>query len=307
MVRWLVIGIGDITSKRVIPAIQAEPRSLLYGVVTRDPRKAQAYPGAEAFTSLSDALKDCSIDAVYVASPVAMHAPETIAALNAGRHVLCEKPVGMNHAQAKTMVAAAEANGKLLGIAFYRRLYPKLIRAKQLIEAGAIGKPVVAEAWVHTWLEAEDHGWRRDPELAGGGPLFDTASHRIDAFNFLFGKPRAARALTSNVVHEMGVEDSATVLIDYESGPRAIIDVRWNSRIVRDEFRIIGTEGELNLTPLNSPELRYGNIVETLPTHANVHYPLIENFVHAVLDGTPLACPGADAIVTDQVTESSKA
>ena len=62
----------------------------------------------------------------------------------------------------------------------------------------------------------------------------------------------------------LGVEDSATVLIDYESGPRGIVDVRWNSRIVRDEFRVIGTEGEMNLTPLNGPELRYGDRVELL-------------------------------------------
>jgi predicted dehydrogenase len=165
----------------------------------------------------------------------------------------------------------------------------------------------VAEATCHSWLESDDRDWKRDPKLAGGGPLFDTASHRIDAFNFLFGKPKRAKGLTSNAVHDLAVEDSATVLIDYESGPRAIVDVSWNSHIARDEFRIIGTEGELNLTPLNGPELRYGGKVETLPAHANVHFPLVENFVNAVLDGALLACPGAQAIVTDWVTESSRA
>ena len=70
IVRWLVIGIGDLTRKRVIPAIQAEPRSEFYGVVTRDTAKAGAYPGVRAWTSLDDALKDSAIDAVYVASPV---------------------------------------------------------------------------------------------------------------------------------------------------------------------------------------------------------------------------------------------
>ena len=106
MVRWLVIGIGDVTRKRVIPAIQAEPRSSLYGVVTRNPSKAEAYSGIHVFSSLDEALTDGSIDAVYVASPVAMHAEQTIAALNGGRHVLCEKPVAMNHAQASSMAAA---------------------------------------------------------------------------------------------------------------------------------------------------------------------------------------------------------
>jgi predicted dehydrogenase len=305
MVRWLVIGIGDITRKRVIPAIQEEPRSAFYGVVTRDLSKALAYPGVRAWTSLEEALDDPSLDAVYVASPVALHAEHTIAALRAGKHVLCEKPVGLNYTQARSMVTAADASGKLLGVAFYRRLYPKLIRAKQLIAEGRIGQPILAEAWAHGWLESEERGWLRDRALAGGGPLFDTGSHRIDALHFLFGKARRATGLVSNAVHRMSVEDSATVLIDYESGPRGIVDVRWNSRIVRDDFRVIGTEGMLDLTPLNGPEIGYPDRFEALPAHRNVHYPLIENFVNAVLDGTPLACPGAEAIETDRVTESS--
>src|ERR1700723_2415791 len=92
---WLVIGIGDITRKRVIPAILSEPRSELYGVVTRDPAKGAAYPGAHIWTSLNDALNDPAVDAVYVASPVALHAEQSIAALRAGKQVLCEKPVAM--------------------------------------------------------------------------------------------------------------------------------------------------------------------------------------------------------------------
>lgn len=305
MLNWLVIGIGDITRKRVIPAIQSEPRSILYGVVTRDPSKIHAYPGTRAWTSLDLALEDSEIDAVYVASPVALHAEQAIASLQAGKHVLCEKPVGMNYAQAKSMVDAGQGSGCLFGVSFFRRLYPKLIRAKHLIEEGAIGQPVVAWACNHGWLESEQRGWLRDPVLAGAGPIFDTGSHRIDSFNFLFGRPAEAKALVSNVVHKLGVEDSASVLIDYESGPRGIVDVRWNSRIARDEFRVIGTEGELNLTPLNGPELKYRDRVEMLPAHSNVHYPLIENFASAVLDGAPLACPAAEAIVTDWVTERS--
>ena len=143
MVNWLVIGIGDIARKRVLPAILAEPRSRLHAVLTRDPRKAEAYPGAEAFTRLDQALSDPAIDAVYVASPVALHAEQTIAALRAGKQVLCEKPVALDLAQAEQMAAAARDYGRLLGIAYYRRLYPKLLRAKQLIADGAIGQPLL--------------------------------------------------------------------------------------------------------------------------------------------------------------------
>jgi 1,5-anhydro-D-fructose reductase (1,5-anhydro-D-mannitol-forming) len=310
MVNWLVIGIGDITRKRVIPAILAEPRSRLYAVLTRDPGKAGAYPGAQVFTDLAVALGDPAIDAVYVASPVSLHAAHTIASLAAGKHVLCEKPVALDYAQAKSMLSAAEASGKLLGVAYYRRTYPKLMRAKELIAEGAIGQPLLCEANHHGWLESAERGWLKDPALAGGGPLYDKGSHRIDACNFLFGKPLRAMGLLSNALHQLAVEDSSTTLIGYAGGAHAVVDVRWNSYIERDQFRIVGSEGELDLSPLNGPMLKLvtqsGTVEEQLPTHANVHFPAVENFVAAVLDGAPLACPIEQAVWTDWVTEQVK-
>jgi 1,5-anhydro-D-fructose reductase (1,5-anhydro-D-mannitol-forming) len=286
----------------VIPAILAEPRSAFYGAVTRDPKKAAAYPGIRAWTALDDALRDEAIDAVYVAPPVALHAPYAIACLRAGKHVLCEKPVAMNYPEAQSMVSAARDAGRLFAAAYYRRLYPKLIRAKQLIAEGAIGQPILAEANCHTWLDIPDREWLVDPAMSGGGPLYDNASHRIDAFNFLFGRPVKATGLLSNAVHQIRVEDSATALIDYANGARGIVDVRWNSRVARDRFRVIGTDGEIDLDPLNGPSLRYSGKEEELPTHANVHYPLVENFAAAVFEETPLACTGEEAILTDWIT-----
>jgi predicted dehydrogenase len=308
MLNWLVIGIGDIARKRVLPAILAEPRSRLYGLLTRDPRKAEAYPGALAFTDLGEALRDPAIDAVYVASPVALHAEQTIASLRAGKHVLCEKPVAMDYAQAQRMASVAGESGRVCGIAYYRRLYPKLVRAKELVAEGAIGQPVLVEANYHGWLESPERGWLKDPALAGGGPLYDVGSHRIDACNFLFGKPVRAMGLLSNALHELAVEDSATVLMGYAGSVHGVVDVRWNSRIQRDQFRIVGVEGEISLDPLNGPALRVlandgGLREEQLPAHANVHYPAVENFVAAVLDGARLMCPIGEAIWTDWVTE----
>ena len=307
-VNWLVIGIGDITRKRVIPAIQSEPRSRFYAVLTRDPSKAEPYPGVVAYTDLNAALQDAAVDAVYIASPVVLHAEHTIASLRAGKHVLCEKPVAMNFAEAEQMAVAQRQSGCLLGVAYYRRLYPKLIRTRELIVQGALGLPLFAEAIYHGWLESEERAWLRNPALSGGGPLYDVGSHRIDACNFLFGKPQRATGLRSNVLHQLAVEDSATMLIQYAGGIHAAIDVRWNSRVQRDQFRVVGVEGEIILDPLNGPSLRLtrsdGSVVEeNLPTHANVHFPAIENFANALLQGSDLACPIEQAIWTDWVTE----
>src|SRR5205823_9776809 len=291
---WVVAGIGDITTNRVIPAIESDPRSELYGVVSRDRAKGSRY-ASRVWEDFGAALADPAVDAVYVATPVFLHAPQTIAALRAGKHVMCEKPVALNYVQACSMTAAAKESGKIFGVAYYRRMYAKLQRAKELIAAGAIGTPVLAEFINHDWWQDEDgrRAWKLDPTTAGGGPLYDIASHRIDLLNFFFGNPARVSGHLSNVVHTSSkVEDSATVLIDYENGARGLIDVRWHSRVPRDEFRIIGVEGEMSLTPLNSPNLSYCGKTEELPAPANLHYPCVENFVSAVLDGGHLYSSG---------------
>jgi len=311
MLNWVVIGVGDITRKRVIPAIQSEARSQLYGIVTRDPAKAEPY-SKRVWTSLTDALRDPAVQAVYVASPVFLHAPQSIEALRAGKHVLCEKPMAMNEAEARSMVRAAEESGKTLGVAYYRRTYPKVQRAKKLLEAGAIGKPVVAELTSHAWFDGQGpRSWLADPAKSGGGPLYDIASHRIDLLNFLFGRPLRVSGHLSNAVHHYAVEDNATVMIEYEGGVRGIVDVRWHSKVERDECRIRGTEGEINLDPLNGPELvclSPGNQGgrEHLPAHQNLHLPMVANFVDAVVDGAPLLASGASSLWTDWVTERAR-
>jgi 1,5-anhydro-D-fructose reductase (1,5-anhydro-D-mannitol-forming) len=310
MLNWIVIGIGDIVIRRVIPAIQAEPRSRLYGLVTRDPAKAAPH-GARTWATLDEALADPAVqgdvDAVYVGTPVFLHAPQTIQSLRAGKHVLCEKPMAMNEAEARAMVQAAEESGKTFGVAYYRRGYPKVQRAKQLLEAGVIGKPVLAELTCHGWFDGTgSRSWLVDPAKAGGGPLFDIASHRIDVLNFLFGQPQRAAGQLSNVVHHYAVEDNATVMIEYAGGVRGIVDVRWHSHVSRDECRIRGTDGEMELSPLNGPELVYPGVRENLPPHPNLHYPMLENFVDAVEGKGTMLSSGDTAYWTDWVTEQAR-
>lgn len=304
MLTWLLVGLGDIATKRAGPAILAEPRSKLAGVVTRDPAKAGPY-GVPAWPDLDQALSGCDAEAVYVATPPALHAQHTIASLLAGRHVLCEKPTALSYAEAYSMQRVADESGRRLGVAYYRRSYPKVHRARKLLEAGVIGRPFLAEATAHEWRSEEGlrNSWRVQPEMAGGGPLYDVASHRIDLMNFLFGIPVRATGHFSTLVLDIRVEDNATVLVDYETGVRAVVDVRWHSRVSRDEFRIRGADGEMDLSPYNGPDLVFPGGHEHIPAPDNFHYPCIENFVSAILDGEPMHSPGSSAILTDWVTE----
>ena len=299
---WLVVGIGDVSTKRILPAILAEPHSRLAGIVTRHPAKAVPY-NVPNWESLEAALAACPAEAVYIATPVFMHASLSIAALRAGRHVLCEKPMAIDYQQALTMQKAAEETGRTLGISYYRRMYPKLERARELMAAGAIGQPVFAEATHHDWFypAGAARAWLLDPAMAGGGPLYDVACHRIDLMNYLFGRPVRATGYRSTLVHPVAVEDNATVLTEHASGVRSVVDVRWHSRVARDEFRIRGTEGEMDLTPYNSPALVYPGGAEEVPAPANLHYPCIEDFACAVLEGRPPRSTGETALETEWV------
>jgi predicted dehydrogenase len=213
--------------------------------------------------------------------------------------------MALNYGEACSMQQTAQEMGRTLGIAYYRRMYPKVNRAKELIAAGVIGPPVFAEATSHDWFHPVDgpRGWLIDPKRAGGGPLYDIGSHRIDLMNYLFGEPTRVTGLTSTLVQPTEVEDNATVLIEYKSRVRGLVDVRWHSRVPRDEFRIRGTDGEMDLTPLNGASLVYRGQEEHLPPHQNLHYPCVDNFVSAVLENEVLRSTGATALWTDWVTE----
>jgi predicted dehydrogenase len=298
--------VGDIATKRVIPGILSEPRSVLAGIVTRHAEKAAAY-GVPAWPDLDSALAACDAGAVYLATPVFLHAPQANAALEAGRHVLCEKPMALDYELAAGMVQTAHRCGRTLGVAYYRRKYPKVERARQLIAQGAIGRPVFAEATSHDDFNplGTSRAWLADPAQAGGGPLRDIASHRIDLLNYLFGAPVRVSAHLSTLVHPFEVEDNATVMIEYATGVRGLVDVRWHARPPRDEFRIRGTLGEIDLTPLNGPELVHPKGKEMIPAHKNIHYPCIEDFVSALLEDRAPISSGESALVAEWVMERS--
>lgn len=291
---WLVVGLGDVALKRVLPALRAQARCSIRGAVTREPRRAESL-GIRPWATLGDALADGGFDAVYVATPVDLHREHACAALHSGRHVLCEKPAAITHADAAAMVAEAESAGRLLGIAYFRRYYPKLRRARDLLAAGAIGTPREAFASCSEWLPEPDprRGWLFDPARAGSGPLHDIGSHRIDALNFLLGEPVAAAASFFHGRWRRAVEDAATVDIRYARGAEARVVARWDTAAGLDEFRIVGTEGVLDLSPLSGAPLRSPAGEESLPCAANRHQPCIDAFVAAVLDGVPLECSGS--------------
>src|SRR5256885_7202089 len=146
---WGLIGCGDIARKRVAPALRDSDDCDLVAVNREQGELAESFAkkfGARRwYASWRDLLKDEEIDAVYIATPVNLHAAQTIAAAEAGKHVLCEKPMAMNVSECDRMIAACRASGVRLGIAYYRRFYPVVTRIGELLESGEIGEAIWAQ------------------------------------------------------------------------------------------------------------------------------------------------------------------
>jgi predicted dehydrogenase len=302
-VRWGLIGAGDIAQKRVAPALRDVPRSRLLGVARAHAEQAEAFARAFGanrwYRDHRDLLADPEVDAVYVATPVHQHAEQAIAAAEAGKHVLCEKPMGLEPAECDRMIAAARAHGVRLGVAYYRRFYPVVGRIKALLAAGEIGKAVLCQANAFEWLDmSPDHprGWFLRKAESGGGPMFDFGCHRIEVLLNLFGPARQASGLVTNAFFEREVEDTAAALLEFAQGTCAMLAVTHAASEARDTLDIFGTKGAIHVPALNRGELVITAAGRTRredhPPAANLHAPLVEDFVNAVLDGRDPAVTG---------------
>lgn len=310
-INWGLIGCGDISRKRVAPALRDLDNCELIAVSRADAARAESFAdefGAKRWhADWRDLLREAEIDAVYIATPVHLHAEQAIAAAETGKHVLCEKPMALNVAECERMNAAANDNGVLLGVAYYRHFYPVVERVREILASGEIGMPVVAQLNAFERFEPAPESprrWLLDRHHSGGGPMFDFGCHRIEVLCNLFGDVKAVKGLTSNVLFDREVEDTAVALICFESGVQGVISVTHAAREPQDTLEIFGSEGSVRIDVLNEGHLRIkskdGERVESHPPHTNVHLPLIEDFARAVIEGRK---PRVDGLKGQKVSE----
>jgi predicted dehydrogenase len=310
-VGWGLVGCGDISRKRVAPALRDLENCELVAVSRADAARAESFAaefGAKRWhADWRDLIEDPEVEAVYVATPVRLHAEQAVAAAEAGKHVLCEKPLALTVAECERMNAAAEANGVLLGVAYYRRFYPAVERVKQILDSGEMGVPVLAQLNAFERFDpAPDNPrrWLLDKGHSGGGPMFDFGCHRVEVLLNLFGEVTAVRALLGNVLFEREVEDTACALLQFGRGTQGVISVTHAAREPQDTLEIFGSEGSIRIDVLNEGRMRVrtkdGERSESHPPHANLHQPLIEDFVRAVLEGRP---PRVDGRTGQKVSE----
>ncbi|MEO8622620.1 MAG: Gfo/Idh/MocA family oxidoreductase [bacterium] len=301
--RWGLIGSGDIARKRVAPALRDLASCDLVAVCRGRPELAEAFArefGARRwYATPEELLADDEIDAVYLATPVHLHAAHAIAAAHAGKHVLCEKPMAMNVKECDEMIAACAANGVALGVAYYLHFYPAVLKIKALIASGELGKLVMSQINVFEFRNPspdDPRHWFIVGAQAGGGPMFDFGCHRLEMFLNMCGPVRDVTSMMGNVVFDRDVEDTGVAVLRFESGAYATLSVTHAAVEPKDTLDMFFTEGSVHVDPLNDGLVRirrgHEESVEALPPAPNFHLPLIEEFVEAVNAGRVPAVPG---------------
>ena len=312
--RWGLIGCGDIARKRVAPALRDSQLSELVAISRARSNLAASFAeefGAKRwYAEWRDLLKDSEIDAVYIATPVYLHVTQAIAAAEAGKHVLCEKPMAMNVAECDRMIEAARNHGVLLGVAYYRHFYPVIERIKEIIKSGEIGVPAVVQIDAFEWFDpaaGDPRTWLLLKQLSGGGPMFDFGCHRIEVLLNLFGPIDKVKALLANALFDREVEDTALALFHFTCGVSAVLSVTHAAAEAKDTLNIFGSLGSIHVSVLNKGEMlvvnKAGQRVESHPPAANFHAPLIEDFINAVLNNREAGVTGETGRTVARIEE----
>ena len=226
-IKWGVIGSGGIARRRtipegILPAANAELVAVFDVNPAANAEVAKQF-GARAAAGIEELLLP-DLDAVYIATPPNTHREQTLACARAGKHVLCEKPLGLTVADAEAMMAACAQAKVRLGTAFMMRFHAQHQAALQLIRAGALGQPVFGRAQLSCWYPPMPGAWRQDPALSGGGSLIDMGGHCIDLLEMFFGPVRSVSCLTNRTVHSYASEDSAVATLRFANGALGVVD-----------------------------------------------------------------------------------
>jgi predicted dehydrogenase len=321
-VHWGILGAGKIAESQMAPAIGAAPGHELAAVTRREQEAAQRFAarhGARrAYDRVEALLEDDEVNAVYVATPPHLHARETVLAAEAGKHVLCEKPMALTTGEARAMIDACQTNGVMLTICHYQRFNARHQRIRSLLEEGAIGQVTAARINFSDRFPPQPGVWHHDPEISGGGPVMDLGIHCIDLLRFLCGPAESVAALVETLVDSSPVADTATLLLRLASGAQAVVTSHWTTANHEPErangLEICGTEGSIVAAPISAKDSAGTLQVLTAdgvrdyavePGGPRPHVALLAAFGDAVAGKSPNPIPGEDGFAGLAVVEAA--
>ncbi len=330
-----ILGAGSIsdTHARAALAIPGVEIAAVYGRnVEKAQRLAERYGGV-AYDNLEAFLDHRPMDLVAIGSPSALHAEQGIAAAGRGLHILVEKPLDVTTARADALIAAADRAGVKLGVFFQDRLKPDVVTLKRMVDAGAIGRPILASGRVKWYRPPEYYGgsrWRGTFALDGGGALINQAIHTVDLLLHLWGPIASVDARAGTQFHKIEVEDTVVATLQFENGALGVFEA--STAVFPGYARrveLTGSSGTLTLehdqlvgVDLKEPDARFAapavdardgaaNASSATVSDATPHRRVIEDFLHAIrTSGTP-ACDGPEGrrsvVVIDAIYASARA
>jgi len=251
-VRWGVIGCGGIAYRRTIPeGIIPAKNAELIAVMDVDEDKlkevSQKYQ-VRAYSTEEELLNDKEIEAVYIATPVYLHAQQTILAARAGKHVLCEKALALTIKDCQNMINVCRKNKVKLGIGLMMRYHAYHCKAQEMVKKGLLGKIVFCRAQLSCWYPDIKGAWRQIPELGGGGSLIDMGSHGIDVLETIIGsKVKEVSCFIDTLAHHYPVEDTAVVILRFDNDALGVVDNCFSipDASSQNRLEIYGTKGSI--------------------------------------------------------------
>lgn len=247
-----VIGVGAIAQACHLPGYARQSGVSLVAYSDPEPLRHQEmrglYPEMKGYAHFQHMLDQEKLDVVSICTPNKFHASAAIAALKAGCHVLCEKPMACSHAECEEMMAAAKKARRKLMIGFTHRLFTGPQKCHELLKARRLGKPfMVRVRFAHG---GPYPGWAKDDwfykkELAAGGAILDMGIHAIDLCLWLMGAITAVSGRAATLIRKIEVEDNAVMILEFKNGALGYIDVGWTSKPGFSGFELYGTEGTL--------------------------------------------------------------
>jgi len=312
--KWGVLGVAKIATDKVIPAMQRGERTSVVAIGSRDRAKAERAAAelgiARAHGSYDDVLNDRDVDAVYIPLPNHMHLEWATRAAEAGKHVLCEKPIGMDASEAAELLAVRDRTGVKIQEAFMVRTHPQWTTAKALVDSGDLGE-LRAMTGVFSYFNDDATNIRNLLEC-GGGALMDIGCYFVMTSRFIFGREPVRAIASMEIDPEFGTDRLTSMVIDY-GGP-TFAGTCATQMSPSQRIQIAGTKGRMEIEiPFNAPqnepawftvEGRKG-VVERLDTQRCDQYTIQgDRFAAAVLDGTDVVYPLEESVGNMRVIDA---
>lgn len=319
MIRWGLIGCGDVAEHKSGPAFQKADGSALVAVMRRNAARAADFAARHGvprwYSDARELVNDPEVDAVSVATPPSSHRELALLACAAGKPTLVEKPMALSHAECVEMVDAFRDAGVPLFVAYYRRAQPRFMEMKRLIDTGAIGVPRAAMVQLTAPPPQVDRAnlpWRLRPEISGGGLFADLGCHTLDLLDFLLGPIAEAYGFAANQAQVYPADDAVTLSFRFEYGPLGHGTWQFNTAKRRDRIEILGSDGSISTStfgadPLVLRDAGGNEAYFDFPIPAPVQLPLIQIIVYELLGRGQCPSTGVSAARTAWVMDQVKA